>query len=420
MPNKHKQTLITSQFVDLRSQSIRITQGLSAEDMQAQSMPDASPVKWHLAHTTWFFEAFILQKYYADYRPFNPNYEYLFNSYYESVGQRQARPERGLLTRPGIEEVLEYRAFVDDKMTHLLQQQHEKVNTLTTVGLHHEMQHQELLLTDVLHLLSRNRLLPALVKASQQLPTEQQTSAKTLEFVAFEGGTVEVGATKASFSYDCEQPRHTQFLTPFRLSDRLISNGEWLEFIADGGYRDSLLWLSDGWDMKQKCQWQAPLYWQQVDGEWCQFGLDGLKNLNLAAPVCHLSYYEANAFATWRGKRLPREFELEVCSETASDTQANFLENGVWRPQPSAQQPGLKQLYGDCWEWTQSSYLPHPGFKAEMGALGEYNGKFMSNQMVLKGGSCATPRQQIRSSYRNFFHPHQRWQFTGLRLAEDC
>ena len=416
---------LISNYGTLRSQSVNITEGLTAEDMQAQSMPDASPLKWHLAHTTWFFEAFILKPHSPGYQAFNQNFEFLFNSYYESVGERHARPERGLLTRPSLENIFAYREYVNDNMLNLLQQHADnaELHKLTTVGLHHEMQHQELMLTDVLHLLSRNPLLPAVITPSQQSDKPPQT-AEPLSFIACDGGMIEVGAHKNGFSYDCEQPRHRQFLTPFRLSNRLITNGEWLEFMADKGYENSLLWLSDGWAHKQKYHWEQPLYWQQKEGEWFQFGLDGLQPLNLAAPVCHISYYEANAYANWREKRLPREFELEFLSEKQHSTKqsiekANFLESKLWRPQVCPSGPGLQQLYGDCWEWTQSNFLPYPNFKAELGALGEYNGKFMANQMVLKGGSCATPQQQIRSSYRNFFHPHQRWQFTGLRLAED-
>lgn len=404
-------------YQSVRHQTLGLTENLSAEDMVVQSMPEASPSKWHLAHTTWFFEEFILCEYYAGYRRFDENYCYVFNSYYEAVGDRHPRPDRGLLTRPSLSTVLDYRAHVDSHMQTLLDrsgEKHESLRGVIITGLHHEMQHQELLLTDVLHLLSFNPLCPAVYPTK----TTPSCSARSMTLQGWDGGLVEVGASEQGFSYDCEKPRHKVFLQAYRLASRLVTNGEWLDFVDDGGYQNPMLWLADGWDNCERNAWQAPLYWRQVDGEWHQFGLDGSQALNLAAPVCHISYYEADAYARWAGKRLPSEQEWE---HAIADTpiEGNFLESANWRPQIAATSARLAQGYGDVWEWTRSPYIAYPGFEPESGSLQEYNGKFMANQFVLKGGSCVTPKQQLRATYRNFFFPHQRWQFTGLRLAED-
>lgn len=401
-------------FHQVRQQTLRLIENLSPEDMTAQSMPDASPTKWHLAHTTWFFETFLLQPHYHGYHIFHPQYQHLFNSYYTSVGTRHPRPQRGLLTRPSLQDVLSYRNYVDERLGSLIERGNEPLKQLLTVGVHHEMQHQELILTDILHLLSNNPLLPEVNPASTSVPRKFHM----FSMAEFEGGLVEVGDSGDSFSYDCERPRFKTFLTPFALSSRLITNGEWLEFIKDQGYENSLLWLSDGWDCKLQHGWSAPLYWRCVDDEWFEFGFSGLQPLNKNAPVCHISYYEADAFARWADKRLPREHELELCAQQAP-VEGNFLENNRWQPEPSNDTGAINQIYGEVWEWTQSAFSPYPHFSAEQGALGEYNGKFMANQMVLKGGSCVTPRAQLRPSYRNFFYPHQRWQFSGLRLADD-
>lgn len=401
-------------FQQVREQSVRLTDNLTVEDMMAQSMPDASPVKWHLAHTTWFFETFLLKPHYRGYHPFHPQFEYLFNSYYDSVGSRHPRPQRGLLTRPGIEEIMNYRAYVDEHLASLLERHNEKISEVLAVGLHHEMQHQELMQTDVLHLLSHNPLRPEVYDLIETLPAKFQM----FKMVEFEGGLVAVGDSGDGFAYDCERPSFKTFLTPFSLSSRLITNGEWLEFVKDDGYQNSLLWLADGWDCKAKQSWTAPLYWHFIDGAWFEYGFNGLQPLNKNAPVCHISYYEADAFARWANKRLPREHELEFCAQQQLIA-GNFLESGAHTPLPSSDSAPINQLYGDVWEWTQSAFLPYPKFSAAQGALGEYNAKFMSNQMVLKGGSCATPQAQMRPSYRNFFHPYQRWQFSGLRLADD-
>ena len=416
-------------YCNVRKHTLLLIDGLTAEDMVAQSMPDASPTKWHLAHTTWFFETFILQQYSNNFSWFKKEYCHLFNSYYESVGSRHARPQRGLLTRPSLEEVMLYRHSIDRAMEALLlqgdlpEEAQQEITYLTTVGLHHEMQHQELMMTDVLHLLWHNPLFPQ-VKSSlggraAQLQSAEIQSESKLNMIARDAGLYTVGAQPGkqpeTFSYDCEGPQHQVYLQSFAVADRLVSNGEWKAFMLDKGYQNSLLWLSDGWTKKQKEGWSQPLYWLEQDGNWFQYGLDGLQLVNDAAPVCHISFYEAEAYARWAGKRLPKEHEWEVVARDY-DITGNFLESGQWRPSVASNQP---QFHGNVWEWTQSPYSPYPGFQPEMGALGEYNGKFMSNQYVLRGGSCVTPAMQMRYTYRNFFYPHHRWQYTGLRLAED-
>jgi ergothioneine biosynthesis protein EgtB len=407
-----------SHFNRVRCQTLALTEGLSAEDMVVQSMPDASPIKWHLAHTSWFYEHFILQRYTDDYQLFNPNYQYLFNSYYDAIGPRHARPARGLLTRPPLCDLLVYRQYVEKHMVSLLERQLPEVEELLTLGLHHEMQHQELMLTDLLHLLSANPLAPAM---QQQLTSSFSEQAPILRMLSHDGGLLQIGAAGEGFSYDCEKPRHPFYLQPFKLANRPVINSEWQNFIDDGGYQNPLLWLSDGWHFAQQHGWHAPLYWQKQQQRWFSFSLNGLHPLNPAAPVCHISYYEADAFARWAGKRLPREQEWEViAAEQPQKLQhAHFLEQHLWQPSACSTKTGFDKLFGDVWEWTQSPYSGYPGFKAAQGELAEYNGKFMANQFVLRGGSCASPRQQLRSSYRNFFYPHQRWQFSGVRLAED-
>ncbi|HEY7771994.1 MAG TPA: ergothioneine biosynthesis protein EgtB [Marinagarivorans sp.] len=410
----------------VRQQTLDLVAPLSEEDMVVQSMPDASPAKWHLAHTTWFFETFILQVYQTGFRHFNPAFNHLFNSYYESVGARHARPQRGLLTRPSLNEVLAYRQYIDDCIATFLQKLQENdddvmadVLSLLTIGIHHEMQHQELISTDILHLLWHNPLKPVIYPAPAVTSNAGADSARPLQMLEFEGGIVSVGQNdKASdFCYDCETPAHQVILQPYRIANRLVTNGEWLEFMADGGYSNSRLWLSDGWTTVNKHHWRAPLYWLKEGEQWWQYGLDGLRPVDGAAPVCHVSFYEADAFARWAGKRLPLEHEWEVAARQ-QPIAGNFLDNKTYRPQAAHDAPEAAQLYGDVWQWMQSPFTPYPGFKTQRGALGEYNGKFMSNQMVLRGGSCVTPKQQLRASYRNFFYPHHRWQFSGLRLAE--
>lgn len=406
-------------YESVRRRTLKLTENFSAEDMTAQSMAEASPGKWHLAHTTWFFEELVLKPFGDNYQVFDEQFSYLFNSYYESIGRRHPRFQRGLLTRPGLSGVLHYRAYVDDHMQKLLQRtRSRRVAELVATGAHHEMQHQELLLTDALNLLSLNPLAPAVLEAGdREQKTNKKARAERME--SFAGGLVEIGATGEGFSYDCERPRHQYFLQPYRIANRCVTNAEWLSFMNDQGYENPLLWLADGWEICQREHWRAPLYWRRVDDQWRQYGLDGEQPLNFAAPVCHISYYEADAYARWAGKRLPSEQEWEH-SAVSIPVEGNFLEANRWRPKAADAEEGLAQMYGDVWEWTRSPFTGYPGFRMEHGVLQEYNGKFMANQFVLRGGSCVTPQQQIRPSYRNFFYPHQRWQFSGLRLAEDA
>ena len=417
----HDRQSVIAQYHNIRCRTLALVAHLSGEDMQAQSMPDASPIKWHLAHTSWFFETFVLREYQADYTLFNPVFPILFNSYYESAGKRHARPQRGLLTRPTIDEVMAYREAVDASIAAFLDRDYgPSAQERIVVGLHHEMQHQELILTDILHAFSHNPLHPAVFSRSIQSDNGESAA---LTMVPQTGGLHSSGSSEAGFAYDCERPEHKVYLPDYHLGSRLVTNGEWLEFMRDGAYRDPLLWLSDGWACCQNLGWEAPLYWEQKEqGAWSQFGLDGMQPVDPAAPVCHISYYEAEAFARWAGKRLPTEHELEH-SVQGQAICGNFAEQEQWRPRPAAittEGGAIQQLYGDVWEWTQSSFSPYPGFKAALGALGEYNGKFMVNQFVLRGGSCATPQAQMRASYRNFFYPHQRWQFSGMRVAADA
>ena len=400
-------------FLQVRARTEMLAAPLSAEDQGLQSMADASPTKWHRAHTTWFFEEFVLKDV-DGYVPFQPVFGFLFNSYYEAVGVRLPRPQRGLLSRPDAAQIALYRATVDDAMRLRLRAgafDAERLGRLE-LGLNHEEQHQELMLCDILHAFAQNPLCPAYRATARTLP---QTRVEALSFRHVEGGTVEIGHAGDGFAFDHEGPRHEVQLGAFAIADRLVTNREWLAFMAAGGYRDPRPWLADGWAMAVANAWQAPLYWCWHDDVWHELTLTGLAALDLDAPVCHISFYEADAYARWCGKRLPREAEWEVVARTFSHDTGNFLEQDYLRPVP-----GLgPQFYGDCWEWTQSPYMPYPGFVPGTGAIGEYNGKFMLNQLVLRGGSCVTPRGHIRASYRNFFYPHQRWQFMGVRLAAD-
>jgi ergothioneine biosynthesis protein EgtB len=356
-------------------------------------MPDASPAKWHRAHTTWFFETFLLKPFLSGYRAPREEYAFLFNSYYEAAGPRHARPRRGMLSRPSCAEVAEYRSAVDEAMVPLLRNPPDRAAALVELGLQHEEQHQELLLTDILHALSLNPLCPAYV------PDWREDAAHDPALM-LDGpeGVVEIGHGGPGFAFDNETPRHRAYLSPYRIGSRLVTNGDWLAFIEDGGYGDPLLWMSDGWAVRQAENWETPLYWEHRDGAWMQFGLGGLKPLDPALPVRHVSWYEADAFARWAGKRLPTEQEWEA----------------------AATLPGFRDAEGVAWQWTGSAYRPYPGFRPWAGAVGEYNGKFMINQMVLRGGSAATPPGHARPSYRNFFPPGARWQFSSLRLAEDA
>lgn len=407
---------LAARYHEVRTLSLALAEPLSAEDQCVQSMPDASPTKWHLAHTTWFFETLVLRASLPGYRPFSEAFAYLFNSYYESLGARQARPERGLLTRPPLSVVLQYRAQVDEAMDALLATW-IPVELAATIelGIQHEQQHQELILTDVKHLFSRNVLLPAHSAASQR----PRTAPLALAWIEFEGGRCEVGHAGAGFAFDNECPRHAVLLPPFCLANRPTTCGEYLAFIADDGYRRPEFWLSDAWATVQAQGWRAPLYWREIDAEWHIFTLHGERMLDPDEPVCHLSFYEAAAFANWAGARLPTEFEWEAAIGSAA-CDGHFIEAGRLHPEAAHPGNGLLQCFGDVWAWTRSSYDPYPGFRPFSGSAGEYNGKFMVGQLVLRGGSCATPAGHIRASYRNFFPPAARWQFSGLRLAREC
>jgi ergothioneine biosynthesis protein EgtB len=412
------QDALAERYRAVRALTQALAAPLSDADATVQSMPDASPAKWHLAHVSWFFETFVLRDHVEGYRPFDDRFAYLFNSYYEAEGPRHARPMRGMLTRPSLNEVRAYRAHVDAALLAAMPHLPEAACTLVTLGLQHEQQHQELLLIDLQHLFSLNPIAPALFDAPRAMPAPVPGP---LHWIEGREGLVEIGDDgKTGFAFDCEGPRHKVFLRPHALAHRPITNGEWIGFIEDGGYHDPALWLSDGWAWVQAEGIEAPLYWQRGEQGWIRFGLDGRQPVNPAAPACHISLYEADAYASWAGARLPTEAEWESAALNIAPTSGEQLD-GAACPRPRAAEDGtsLTQMFGDVWEWTGSAYRPYPGFRTAPGAVGEYNGKFMSGQFVLKGGSCATPRGHVRASYRNFFHPHQRWQFTGLRLAKD-
>jgi ergothioneine biosynthesis protein EgtB len=403
----------SARYHAVRQTTLGLAAPLSAEDCALQSMPDASPVKWHLAHTTWFFETFLLEGR-PGYRVFDPAYRVLFNSYYNAVGERHPRPERGLISRPALAEVLAYRRHVDLAMEQLVSRDAYPAE-LVELGLQHEQQHQELIVTDVKHLLSRNPLKPAYQKQWPLTPIR----APEPRWIAVGGGLHEIGHAGDGFAFDPEMPRHRVWLEPFEMASRPVTHGDFMRFIDDGGYRRAELWLSAGWELVLARGWQAPLYWERRDGEWHTFTLHGEAPIDPNTPVCHVSFFEAEAYARWADARLPGEAEWEVAARCAPRN-GNFLESGALHPLVAREEapPGaLSQAFGDVWEWTRSEYGPYPGFRAAAGAVGEYNGKFMANQYVLRGGSCATPRDHIRASYRNFFPAQARWQFSGLRLA---
>jgi len=439
-----------SAYQRVRATSTRYCKPLSTEDFVVQSMPDVSPTKWHLAHTSWFFETFILQKFLKGYRPFCPDYAVLFNSYYNAVGEQFPRPRRGLLSRPTVEEVLRYREYVDRHVLELLEScagdSSAEMSSLLTLGLHHEQQHQELMLTDIKHVFSCNPLRPVYMERK----AESSTAVASLGWTPRAGGLHSIGHDGNGFAYDNETPRHQVFVHPYRLATRLVTNGEYMAFVADDGYARPELWLSDGWAMRQTEEWSAPLYWERRDDRWWYMTLAGMREVDADAPVCHVSYFEADAFARWRGVRLPTEAEWETVAE-AVPCEGNFADDEHFHPIPafesqfqkrnqgatggspasdgwppssdseigSATISRIAQTFGDVWEWTGSPYVAYPGYRPAAGAVGEYNGKFMCQQYVLRGGSCATGRSHIRPTYRNFFPPQARWQFSGIRLAAD-
>ena len=420
---------LSDHYATVRQTSMMLCESLEIEDYGVQPMADASPPKWHLAHTSWFFETFLLKAQVPGYEPFHPLFEHLFNSYYNGVGEPFARPRRGHLSRPTVAQVIAYRRHVDECMQQLL---HDGIDAdaeaHVILGLHHEQQHQELLVTDLKFNFGHNPLYPAY---TQPLP-DDGAPPPGLAYLPHEGGIVEIGASGShGFAFDNELPRHQVLLQPFELADRLVTNGEYLEFMADGAYSQSALWLSEGWSIVQQQNWGAPLYWREIDGRWFEYRLDGLHPLAMERPVTHVSAHEAYAYAAWCGARLPTEFEWETMAAEQPIT-GSFAECGAFHPAACAvevgwdqsgdkanETGGAKQFYGEAWQWTASSYSPYPGYQALPGTLGEYNGKFMSSQLVLRGGSCATPLTHIRPSYRNFFYPPDRWQFTGIRLARN-
>ena len=414
-------------YTQLRLASLKLARPLSAEDCQVQSMPDASPTKWHLAHVTWFFETFILERYEPDFKPFNASYRVLFNSYYQGIGEQHPRAQRGLIMRPTLDDVLRYRAKVDERVQAVLAA-HDgdaKLAALVRLGLQHEQQHQELLLTDIKHALSFNPSHPAYARRWPMTQVQPQA----LRWFGYEGGLIEQGhdtALDAAFCFDNETPRHRTYLAPFELASRPLTYGEYLGFIDDGGYRRPELWLAQGWDWVCAANRSAPLYWNLRDKQWFNHTLQGEVEIDTHTPACHLSYFEAEAFARWAGARLPTESEWEHAARCLTPTQpgriaANFAATGAFHPLPQREAALGEpvQMFGDVWEWTQSSYAAYPGYRPLPGAVGEYNGKFMCNQFVLRGGSCATPEGHVRASYRNFFPPEAQWQFSGVRLARD-
>ncbi len=417
---------LAREYSRVRGLTEELAAPLTPEDQTVQTMPDVSPTKWHRAHVTWFFEAFVLAEHQPGFSCFQDTYWTLFNSYYETVGPRYPRPNRGFISRPGAHEVGDYRAHVDDRMLDLLASmtydESGAVSDLVTLGFHHEHQHQELLLMDIKHVLSKNPLQPVAYPGSR----ERQTSVGPVGWLDFAGGIVDVGYGEAGFHFDNERPAHPVLVQPFRLADRLVTNGEWMEFIEDGGYERHELWLSDGWARVNAEGWTAPLYWQRDGAQWWEHTLHGTRLVRPDEPVVHVSHYEADAFAAWAGKRLPTEFEWEHAVRESGTLPLRSSGNGLndsgiagFHPSPDSGSGGLRQVFDSAWQWTSSAYLPYPGFAAPAGAIGEYNGKFMSGQMVLRGGASITPLGHARVSYRNFFPPHSRWAFTGVRLADN-
>lgn len=411
---------LLEQFKSVRRQTDLLTSFLSAEDQMVQSSPDASPTKWHLAHTSWFFETFLLSQHLKNYRPFHPQFRSLFNSYYNAVGPQPEKGLRNTFSRPSLEEVQKYRRYVDEYMSKLLDsgEMSEELLSLVELGANHEQQHQELIITDIKNAFWINPLRPAYQKTSA--PPAGDGSAPPQRPQSYQDGIYEIGTNGNSFHFDNEAPRHKVYVEPFRFAARLVTNGEYLAFIDDRGYSRPELWLSDGWNAVETLGWDAPLYWEKTGPEWQQFTCSGMRKIAEHEPVCHVSYYEADAFARWAGARLPNESEWEIAASSVP-VQGNLLESGFLHPVTlsAVDEDQPVQIFGDVWEWTASAYLSYPGFVPAKGALGEYNGKFMCNQMVLRGGSCVTPSSHIRATYRNFFPPETRWQFSGIRLADD-
>ena len=412
---------LRARFHEVRRFSERLCETLQPEDCVVQSMPDVSPTKWHLAHTSWFFETFILKVWMPEYQPEIPEYAYLFNSYYNAAGDMHRRDLRGLISRPTLAETFRFRHSVDQQIEALLGRADDELladlEPVFVIGLNHEQQHQELLLTDIKHVFAQNPLHPVYRERHQLMETRNIAPA---QFLDFEEAIVEIGYDGRGFSYDNEGPRHRALVPAFSLANRPVTNGEFLEFIEEGGYRRAEFWLSLGWTTLNEQRWEAPLYWSKRDGTWWNFTLSGMRPVDETEPVTHVSHFEADAFANWKGARLPTEFEWERAA-AGLPIDGNFVEAERYQPAPVAAQADAKlsQMFGDVWQWTRSAYLPYPGYRAAPGALGEYNGKFMSNQMVLRGASCATARTHSRFTYRNFFQPEKRWQFTGIRLARD-
>ncbi len=416
--NNPTEELLT-RYLQTRKFSEQLCNPLEIEDYCLQSMAEASPVKWHLAHTSWFFETFLLEPFLKNYKAFNSKFNFLFNSYYNAVGNQFPRPLRGLQSRPTVSEVFAYRRYVDEHIELLLSTSNQEPSVIDyriELGINHEQQHQELLLTDLKHAFSFNPLYPV-YQLDENRKETTEISVPALQWKNFNRAIHSIGSTQKQFCFDNELPTHEVLIADFQIANRLISNGEYLEFVEKGGYQDAMQWLSDGWSNLQQKQWQHPIYWQKQDDDWYEFSLQGLQPIALNKPVCHLSYYEADAFARWSGARLPTEFEWEVAANEHSIS-GNFVSSEKFHPEVFANSSN-QQFFGDCWEWTSSSYSAYPGFTIADGAIGEYNGKFMCNQMVLRGGSCVTSIEHIRSSYRNFFYADARWQFSGIRLARD-
>jgi ergothioneine biosynthesis protein EgtB len=418
---------LTAEFNKVRNQTESLCQPLAVDDYNIQTMPDVSPAKWHIAHVSWFFETFLLRPYLKQYQPYHPRFAHIFNSYYETVGTFHPRPQRGLLNRPTVKEVFQYRAYVDTHMQELLRQtdhtERAAIEFRTRVGLNHEQQHQELMLTDIKHVFANNPLKPRYQQAS--VPTVDQPAP--LQWQSHDGGLVSIGHDGNGFCYDNELPVHKVYVRPFKIASRLVTNGEFLAFMEEGAYQQANLWLSDAWSTVQNQRWQAPMYWEKIDGQWWQMTLNGLQPVDPHEPVSHVSFYEADAYARWAGHRLVSEAEWELIARERPIA-GNLRDSGWLHPkaeQSNGSEQGdiqhdIQQLYGDVWEWTLSPYSPYPGFQPLAGSLGEYNGKFMCSQFVLRGGSCVTPADHIRPTYRNFFYPKDRWQFTGIRLAGDA